>query len=517
MMQAALSRRALLRGGAGLVAAAAMDWGGGKRAFAARDRLVVRLVRDALNLDPPYRTGPAEVEVFSCIYRSLVTLKPGTTEIVNDAVESIRQVGDTVIEFKLKPNLMFTDGFGEMTTEDVKFSFERFNLPGPEGKKSAYAKDWAALQTVEIVDKYTGRLVLTGPSPAMWLIALPSGSGVIVSKKAVEKLGSEIGRKPVGNGPYVLAEWVPQQRLVLKASPTFVGDRPPFREIVFRPIQDDKTAELAFRANELDFTQIDPTSAKAVALLPDANLVVANTLTYLWLGLNGEKPPFDDLRVRRAVRLAVDVDQILQGAYDGHATRARALLAPGQVGHWREAPTYQRDLAAAKKLLAEAGRAGGFKARLTHLNQSIFKTAATIIQANLQEVGIDVEIQSLDAGTFWSMGKGEEGKRLDMFLMQYRGDLDPGFNTQWFVSEQVGVWNWNRWVSRDFDRLDALGRTTLDAGKRTDAYIQMQKLMDESGSFIWIAHPVFLFASKKWLRPALLPNADKVIRGFREA
>src|SRR5206468_842143 len=98
--------------------------------------------------------------------------------------------------------------------------------------------------------------------------------------------------------------------------------------------------------------------------------------------------------------LAVDIDAILTGAYGGLYPRANALLAPGLLGYWKDAPVYKRDVDAAKKLLEEAGQGGGFKTRLTILSNAENQAVAAIIQANLAEVGIEVEIEALEAAAY---------------------------------------------------------------------------------------------------------------------
>ena len=130
-------------------------------------------------------------------------------------------------------------------------------------------------------------------------------------------------------------------------------------------------------------------------------------------------------------------------------------MAPGLLGHWADAPVYQRDVEGAKKLLADAGFAGGLDLSLTLLNQSQYVTAAQVVQANLAEVGINLNLEVLDGGAFWSQGEGEAGENLELSLQQFGGKADPSFQTQWFVSEQVGEWNWQRWRSADFDRLNS--------------------------------------------------------------
>jgi peptide/nickel transport system substrate-binding protein len=313
----------------------------------------------------------------------------------------------------------------------------------------------------------------------------------------------------IGAGPYLLADWQPNQSITLRADPAYMGPQPPIKEIVLRPIEEPKTAQLAFRSDEVHFTKLDdPAAAEALADDPTAEIIKQPSINYVWVGMNVEKKPLDDIRVRQAIRKAIDVEQAVLAGYNGTVGPAKALLAPGLLGHWEDAPAPRRDVEGAKKLLEEAGFADGLELRLTTLNQSQFTTAAQVIQANLEEAGIKLNLEVLDGGSFWSMGEGEAGENLELSLQQFGGKPDPSFQTQWFVSDQVGEWNWQRWKNPEYDRLNTMAESTTDEAARKEAYIQMQKLMDESSAYVWLTHEVNIFATKKWLKPSILPNGD---------
>ena len=293
------------------------------------------------------------------------------------------------------------------------------------------------------------------------------------------------------------------------ANPDFTGPAPHFKTIVCKPITEDKTAELAFRAGELAFTRIDPAVAGSLAGLPDSKTIQMNAIDYIWIGPNMEKKPFDDLRVRQALRLGIDTDAILAAAYNGKAGPARALEAPGILGYWPDAPVYKRDVKAAKALLTAAGLGSGFKTTLTVLNTAVAQTTAAVVQANLADIGIEVTIAALDPGAYWAYGENDASKALELVLVEYKGKFDPGFQTQWFTSDQIGKWNWQRFHSADFDALTAKAAVTTDAKARGQMYVDAQKLMDESAAFIWITHNAYSFADRSWLTPAILPNGNQ--------
>ncbi|HLJ64649.1 MAG TPA: ABC transporter substrate-binding protein [Stellaceae bacterium] len=491
-----LSRRGFLKS-TGLMALAATR--------SPLQRYIARIERDISTLDPARRLGPVEGNVIRAVCQGLVRWKPGEFAIELDAARSIVEIDPTRIDFTLQEGLDIA-GFGPLTAEDVKFSFERFAHAGTQGSPSPYASDWAALDRVEVTGALSGTLHLKHPAPALWTIALADISGVILSRRQVGALGGEIGASLLGSGPFTIAQWIPDQRLTLTPNPAFRGPLPTFEEIELRPVSDDRTALLGFRAGELDFTAIDLLALDKVKQLPATTLTTIEAIDYVWIGLNLEKPPLDDPRVRRALRAAIDVDAVLLAAYDGKVPRARALLPPGILGHWAEAPLHRRDLDAARALLKEAGWERGFRTRITVFNDAKFRAAGEVVQANLAELGIRCAVDARDGAAFWSAGNGEAGRDLDLVLQFFKGKPDPSFFTQWFVSAQIGAWNWQRWSDPEFDRLHARAAATLDTEARRADYIAMQKRMEDAAAFIWLTHDRLAFAARPWLVPRLLPD-----------
>jgi peptide/nickel transport system substrate-binding protein len=503
-----LTRRGFLVGTAAAgVAVLGQPWS--NVVHAADGKIVVRVDDDLSNLDPAYRTGPIDVNVILAVNQGLIKFKPGSTEWENEAAAEITQVDDKTIKFTLKDGLKFTGDYGPLTAEDVKFSFERFIKPGPDGAKVPYADDWAALESVEVTGPLTGTIHLKNPSPALWVIALTDGSGAIISKKAFEALGDKFKSTPIGSGPYILKEWVPRDHFTLVVNPDYKGNKPAFSEVTGKPIQDDKTAQIALQAGELDFTRIDPAAAKDIGATSGLKVERLSAIDYVWIGPNIEKKPFDDVRVRQAIRLALDIPAIIAAAYNGAVEPAYALEAPGILGYWKDAPQRARDVEGAKKLLEEAGQGGGFSTKLTVINKAVAQATAAVVQANLAEIGIDVQIDALDGGAYWAYGENNTSKDLELVLVEYRGKFDPGFQTQWFTADQIGTWNWQRWNSKEFDALHKQGLIEPDVKKREQIYIDAQKLMDDSAAFWWITHNAYTFAFKNTLVPAIQPNGNQ--------
>ena len=500
------NRRQMLAGTAALSATGLLLAANPADAQTVRTSISVGIDRDFVNLDPAHRTGAWDGNVCRSVFQRLMKQKPNSAELELDAAAEVKQVSPTSIEFTLKPGQMFSDGYGAMTAEDVKFSLERIGLPPQaDAKPSTYKGDWINLERVEVTGPLTGRIVLSKARANLFDIAIGDVSGCIVSKAAVEKLGGEHALKPVGSGPYRLVSLERQRGAVLKRHDGYAGAKPAFEEIVIRYIGDPRTTDLALRAGEIDFAVLQPQAAEPLRGV--AGLVVSEqpSIAYVWLGMNIEKGPLKDVRVREAVRFALDVDQMLAAGYNGKAPRLNTLLPPQILGHWSEAPVYRRNVAQAKMLLADAGQTG-LKLRILILNQPAYQNMALVARALLAEAGITLEIDAQEGGTYWSSGKGDTGRNLDLFLLRFNGKHDPNFFMQWFVSNQVGDWNWERWADKEYDRLFEAAAGELDPAKRIAHVIEAQKLMDKSAAFVWLTNEVNVLVHRSWIKPSAVPG-----------
>ena len=502
-MTGTMNRRSLMARSAALAALSGLP----AAAFAqSKTGITVRVDRDIAVLDPAFRAGPPEANILRCVMQRLIMQKPNSAETELDAASALTQISPTQIDFTLKPGQMFTGGFGEMTAEDVKFSFERFAVAAAPGKISPYKGDWTGLVGVTVKDKYSGSIMLSQPNAGLFAIALADVSGCIVSKVAIEKLGVEHNTKPVGSGPYEVVSVEKQRGATLKRNQGYSGPKPAFDDVKVSFISEPKTAELALRSRELDFAVLPPAVASPMKGVAGLAIEQSPGLAYVWLGINMQKPPFTDLRVRQAIRLALDVDQMLLAGFNGLVPRLNALIPAPILGNWKEAPVYKRNVAEAKRLLAEAGQSA-IKARLTVLNQPANTTMALVARALLQEVGMTVEVDGQEGGTYWDSGKGDAGRNLDMFIMRFNGKLDPNFLMQWFVTDQIGVWNWQRFSDPEYDTLYRQSLAETDPAKRAQMVIQAQERMDKSAAFVWLTNDAAFIVHNDKVKPAYLPGA----------
>ena len=509
MSSFSMTRRKFLGGSAALTAAFGSGmWSVGVGAQGERV-LNVRLVRDIQILDPGYMIGGAEVTTQYAVLPRLAQVPAGDEWgwAPSAFVESIGHRDPTHIDFELKPGLMWSGGFGELTTADVKFSYERM-------KESEWSGKWEVLDHVEIQDAHRGTLVLNRPFAPLWLTALSRSTGAIVCKAAFEAKGitQYTTDVPAQLGPYQIREWRPKERIVFERNPDWPLEKPHFDVINYISIDDNNSAELAYEGGEVDLTEVTPISLVRYTKSPPegTSLKVLAGLTYTWMGMNTDHPNLSDIRVRQALQHAVDTESILEAAYGGVAPRSYGIVPPGLIGKRNESK-FSYDPAKASELLQAAG-ATSLSLTLQTLNVQDRVTAAQVIQANLAEVGVTVEVVPLDSGPFWNLGqesKGDAWKDLQLWIMRYGGSPDPFDHFQWFVRGQVGIWNWERWSDDEFEALYTRGIEEADVAERNRIYLRMGEIMEDTGAYVWLTHEPFGFMYRDWLSPGLDPAGQK--------
>ena len=199
-----LNRRQFLQAGALGAVAMTMPkivWAGGKKILKVRDYSPIE------SFDPAIHSGVPEESVLHAIYNKLISYTPGDKWGWRlEAAKSIEQVDPTHIKFELKQGIQFTNGYGEMTAEDVKFSLERHMDPK---LKSQLKGDLGTFKNVDVTGKYTGVIVLEKPFSPIWMTGLAYMAGNIICKKATIEKGGTFTLPPCCSGPYKYKSWKP--------------------------------------------------------------------------------------------------------------------------------------------------------------------------------------------------------------------------------------------------------------------------------------------------------------------
>ncbi len=304
--------------------------------------------------------------------------------------------------------------------------------------------------------------------------------GLIVSKRAVQRLGDGFARSPVGTGPFEFVALTPQGEVVVRANDAYFRGKPAVRQITFVHIADENTAAEALRHGDVQviWTRGNPEVVKILRGDPKVRTVrVIEYYNLFQVQFSWRFRPTQDVRVRRALAYAID-RRAIAGALPGLDEMADVMRPPQLFGGTRDVPTYPYDANKARQLLREAGYPDGFPVTLMIQNREPETTVAQILAAQWRAVGLAVRLSVLDpTAAFDQRDKGE----FDITISATARPGDPHlFFWDVFDSEAFPPYGSNYFHYTDADNLIEAGRITLDEGRRAQIYRALQrKLMTD--------------------------------------
>lgn len=481
--------------------AAAAQSEGGTLAFAVSS--------DPETLDPHITSNGAAWTVFSEIYDALIYqdldltfkgLLAESWEISDDNKE---------ITFKLREDVTFTDGT-PFNAEAVKFNIERLS---DIGAKSPIF-DTAAAITPEVLDEFTVKFVFDSPN-AGFFNAFTGGYGGMMSPTAAEAAGDEFGRAPVGSGPYALNEWVTGSSVSLTANPDFTTieeyyenkGAPAIQELLYRVIPEPFAQVAALETGEVDTVGLTATDLPRFENDDRFEIFSSQNSSLAYLGLTRIRPLMEDPNVRKAIAHAINRDEIVSTLFEGGLAEACATPLPPSVPGYDPtledvAPKF--DLDAAKALLDEAGWVEGsdgirekdgakMQPQLYTSTSATLGQLATLIQAQLRLVGIDVEITQLEVAALLDFTpRGEH----DMLLLSW-GWSDPDVLFLFLSTERMGSSNRVHYSNPEFDELLKQGSETMDQEARMAVYREAQLILLEDLPWVPLYMPISKTAVNK--------------------
>ena len=358
----------------------------------------IGLSLDVESMDPFFVNQAAGWSVVHALFDHLVE-RDFEGNIVPGLALSWTVVDTATLEFVLRDDVSFHNG-EPFTADSVRFSVERMLSEEAAPNQSKFT----AIDSVEIVDDYTVRLILNRPDGT--LIDSLTSRLAMLPPQYFEEVGAEaFGSAPVGTGPFTFVEWVPDDRVTLAANENYwegsYKGMPKVDTVIFRPIPEAATRAAELKAGGVhliqDVTpdQIDDLEGAGLVVVPDE----AFQLQYVFFVADDETLPTYDVRVRRALNYAVDVDAIIENLLAGLGSRIASPIGPGYLGYDPDVQPYPYDPQKARDLLAEAGYANGFETTLD-VTTAGHTDAIDAVAGYLSDVGVTVEIQDYELGLF---------------------------------------------------------------------------------------------------------------------
>ncbi|MGO4126059.1 ABC transporter substrate-binding protein [Inquilinus sp. YAF38] len=442
---------------------------------------------DVTTLDPAIGYDWQNWSMIKSLFDGLMDYKPGTTELVPDLAESFEVSADGLTyTFKLRHGVKFHNG-RELKAADVKYSLDRVVQPETQSPGAGFfdsiqgfadvsggkAKELSGVTTP---DDYTVVFHLTRPD-APFLHKMALNFSHVVPKEEVEKYGADFGKHPVGTGAFKMTEWTLGQRIVFERNPDyFQKGLPHLDKIVFEVGQEPVVALLRLQRGEVDIAGDGIPPAKFLEVTQDPaykDLIIQGSQLHTgYITMNVKAKPFDDVRVRQAVNMAINKDRIIR-IINGRAKPANQPLPPSMPGHAADYKGYAYDVEGAKKLMADAGQSSGFTTDLYVANTDPQPRIAQAIQQDLAQIGIKAEIKALAQANVIAAG-GDEKQSTMIWSggMAWIADFPDPSNFYGPIlgcgGAVPGGWNWSWYCNADLDKRAAEADAIADPAKAAE-------------------------------------------------
>lgn len=432
------------------------------------------LTGEPVSMDPSIGNEQNSWQVYYQIFDTLIFRENDGTYSPRLAEKWEMSEDGMELTFWLRDDVKFHNG-EKFTAEDVKFTVERL-------LESPYTSDIViGIKGAEIIDDYTVKIIMEHPYGAI-LDCIAEVNFSIVCKKAVEEDEEGYARNPIGTGPYKFIEWSTGEKIEVTAFDDYYRGRASIDGITFKIMNDTSTAAIALERGELD-------------ILPRAALTDKNSLTEneniewyetdlagsTFVIFNYQNGPFSKREVRQAVGYAIDKEAMLQGASEGQGTVIESILPPACFGYSEDFVGSEYDPEKAKELLAEAGYPDGFSAVLKTNEDPLYYKPAEILQGQLSQIGINLEIEKMERGAFFTDAYGGNFEIAVFNTTCPVPDADSILHFYFHSSQIEAGCNLGYVNNAEFDQILTKAQQSTDTDERMELYNKANEIVRDDG------------------------------------
>jgi peptide/nickel transport system substrate-binding protein len=381
--------------------------------------------------------------------------------------------------FTIRRGVKFHNG-EELKAGDVKFTFDRLRDPA---LGAATVGLYSNVTDISTPNDYTVVFKLKQVNPD-FLTDLGDYHAVVAWSGS-----KDFAKEHIGTGAFMVESYLPEDRMTFKRNPDYwrkdaKGNRLPYLDGIEYLFLSESSAQVeALRGGQVDYLLYLP-SEYVKTLEADPNLVVYQkpSNTHYLAHMRSDRKPFGDVRVRQAFRAAIDRKAILEGAFQGLGVTGRDTpIGPAYADFYLNVPEIKRDLAKAKRLLAEAGYASGLKVTLVTQQSSPVPAMAAILKEQLAEAGVTVDIQLVPADVYY--GADNLWLEADFAITDWGARASPQ-NYLDLAYTCKAKWNESHWCDAELDRLAAAAAVEMNRAKRAQIFKQIQRIFIERGPIL---------------------------------
>ena len=473
---------------------------------------------DSITLDPFNATDNASWRVARQIYDTLVGFESGTfAPKPGLATEWEISEDGLTYTFTLREGVKFHDGT-DFNADAVVFNIERWWDENNEYHDGEFGNvvsffggfkgdEKCIISDVKALDGTHVEITLSQVYPA-FLARLTDPSTAIISPEAIKAQRDAIGQNPVGTGPFMFESWAPNDNITLTKNPDYWDGAPAIDKLIFKVIPDNTARLTALQSGEIDIMDsLNPSDFPVVDQDPALQVIERPAINCGFFWINTTKAPFDNVKVRQALNMAINKEGIISSLYNGLAIPAKSVLSPSSWAYNPDMQDYAFDAAAAKSLLAEAGYPDGFDMKITVRSEAraYFPQPlklAEIMQANLKDIGITASVETADGSTYSGMVYGGD---YDIAAWGTGGnDPDPALAINHYFNKATAsgerAQNSARWENDEATDLLNTAQSILDQEERAGMYREVQQIVHDEAIIIPIVHVKAMLAAAQYVQ-----------------
>ncbi|BBG64877.1 dipeptide-binding ABC transporter, periplasmic substrate-binding component [Hydrogenimonas sp.] len=452
-------------------------------------------------INPLLATDSASGEISGWIFNGVVKFDKNGS-IVGDLAESWIFKTPKVVVFKLRRGVKWHDG-KPFDAEDVVFTYNLLKSPKIF---TPYASDFRYVESVRALDPFTLEVRYKEPyfkALSIWMMGiLPKH----LWEGVEDPMTSDLNRKPVGTGPYRLKSMQNSGDVILEANSDYFEHRPNIDFIHYHFMPDPTTRFLMLKAKKLDMGSLTPLQRERQledSFLDYYRIVQMPGRGYTYLGFNLKLPKFRDRRVREAIDMAIDKNELIKILFFSHGKVCYGPFMPGTFAFPKKSPKHTYDPERAKALLKEAGYTDKKPLEFTistNANNSTRLYAAQIIQYQLARIGVRVKIRAMEWQAF--LNTVVTPRRFEVILLGWSLGLIPDAYALWHSdSDKLGGFNLVGYRNERVDRMIERAEKLTDLERVGEIYRKMFNIIAEERPYIFLYIPDSITAVNRKITP----------------
>lgn len=456
------------------------------------DILVVANNFDASSLDPAVAYEFTSCFTIMNVYDTLVKIEDGE---VKPRIAKSWEVSEDKLTwtFNIREEMQFASG-NDIDAEAVKFSLVRSMEMGKG--PSWMLNEVMTPENIKVLDKYTIQFKLKNPA-SYFLSILYNTCASILDPEVVKSheqdedwgenwLNSHSG--DAASGPYKLVNWEQGDSITLEKNENYWDEKPKFNKVIIRNIKEDVTQKMQIQNGDADMAfDITPDQVNDLKNEDDINVINGVDLRAYYLGMNVEKEPLDNQKVRMAIKHAINYEEIIKYLANEYGSTLEGVIVKPLLGHQGYMGVYEYNPSKAKELLKEAGYPDGFEIQLTAISSPMWEQIITKIDNDLEEVGISVNIRQMNSAAFYELFR---GGKLELMLSGWGSDYpDPHNFAHPFGHSKGSLTQRVNYENKEIDKIIEEAAKIENIEERKNIYEEMEKELATKGPWAMLYQP----------------------------